>query len=308
MPDPDAGRAAEYVAIPASSAALEGQAIGLDIGGSGIKAAVVDLATGELVTARIREVTPQPGTPGAVMVRRVGRSLRRRYAGRRHGGYERPDLCRQLPHAAHEFRGLQETGALTPDLPAGAGFPSVIRAGRAMTVVHGNVSWVGVDVAKLLAERVGRPFVVLNDADAAAVAELAYGAGKGETGTVLLLDLGTGIGTSLFAGGHLVPNIQLGHLELHGRDAEARLSPVARKKRGTGLRQWATEFSVLLARYEAYLSPDLIIFGGGMAKDYPRFAAHLRSRARLVPAVLGTNAGIVGAARVSAAVEGGSAT
>lgn len=229
----------------------------------------MDLASGELVTARTRELTPQPNTPDAVM-----------------------DVV------ASVFRALAETGAVTPDLPAGAGFPSVIRAGRAMTAVHGNASWVDVDVANLLGERLGRPFVVLNDADAAAVAELAYGAGKGETGTVLLLDLGTGIGTSLFAGGRLVPNIQLGHLELDGRDAEARLSPVARKRRGIGLRQWATEFSVLLARYEAYLSPDLIIFGGGMAKDYPKLAAHLRSRARLVPAALGTNAGIVGAARV----------
>jgi polyphosphate glucokinase len=277
--DPDAGRAPEYVTIPASSAVLEGRAVGLDIGGTGIKAAVVDLATGELVTARVREVTPQPATPVAVM-----------------------DVV------ARVFRGLQETGALTPDLPAGAGFPSVIRAGHSMTVVHGDASWVDVDVRGLLAERLDRPFAVLNDADAAGVAELAYGAGKGETGTVLLLDLGTGIGTSLFAGGQLVPNIQLGHLELDGRDAEARLSPVARKRRGIGLREWATEFSVLLARYEAYLSPDLVIFGGGMAKDYPRFASHLRSRARLVPDMLGTNAGIVGAARVGSVVSVDSAT
>jgi polyphosphate glucokinase len=261
----------EYVAIPASNAALAGRAVGLDIGGTGIKAAVVDLATGELVTARIRELTPQPATPDAV-----------------------------LDVVASVFSSLQETGALTAEMPAGAGFPSVMRAGRALTSVHGSKAWIEVDVRQRLADRLGRSFVVLNDADAAGVAELAYGAGVGQAGTVLVLDLGTGIGTALFADGRLVPNIQLGHLEVRGRDAEERLSPVARKRRGIGLRQWATELSELIARYEAYLSPDLIIFGGGMAKDFPKFASSLRSKAPLVPAALGTNAGIVGAARVAA--------
>jgi polyphosphate glucokinase len=248
--------------------------VGLDIGGTGIKAAVVDLATGELVTARIREVSPQPGTPDAVMA-----------------------------VVASVFATLDATDAATAQLPAGAAFPSVIRVGRAMTAVHGVASWVGVDVRHLLAERLGRPFAVLNDADALGVAEIAYGAGVGQRGTVLVLDLGTGIGTSLFANGELVPNIQLGHLELRGRDAEDRLSPVARKRRGIGLRQWATEFSELIARYEAYISPDLIIFGGGMAKDFPRFGSHLRSKAPLVPAAMGTNAGIVGAARVASRTD-----
>lgn len=261
----------EYVAIPAANAALTGRAVGLDIGGTGIKAAVVDVATGELVTPRIRELTPQPATPEAV-----------------------------LDVVASVFSSLEETGAMTPDMPAGAGFPSVIRAGRALTEVHGNKAWIEVDLRRRLADRLGRSFVVLNDADAAGVAELAYGAGVGQAGTVLVLDLGTGIGTALFADGRLVPNIQLGHLEVRGRDAEVRLSPVARKRRGIGLRQWATELSDLIARYEAYLSPDLIIFGGGMTKDFPRFASSLRSKAPLVPAQLGTNAGIVGAARVAA--------
>ncbi|HYL39753.1 MAG TPA: ROK family protein, partial [Candidatus Binatus sp.] len=216
MADPIPAPTPEYIAIPAADAILEGRAIGLDIGGTGIKAAVVDLATGELVTARVREMTPDPGTPAAVM-----------------------DVVTSV------VASLAATGASTPDMPAGAAFPSVIRAGRAMTAVHGVAAWIGVDVQQLLAERLGRPFAVLNDADALGVAEVAYGAGKGERGTILVLDLGTGIGTSLFSGGALVPNIQLGHLEIRGRDAEARLSPVARKKRGIGLRQWAGEFSEL---------------------------------------------------------------
>jgi len=271
--------APEYVDIPAPDEILAGHAIGLDIGGTGIKAAVVDLATGELVTDRIREVTPHPGTPGAV-----------------------------IDVVAGVFASLAALGATTPDMAAGAAFPSVIRAGRAMTAVHGVAAWMGVDVKQLLTDRLGSPFIVLNDADALGVAEVAYGAGKGQLGTILVLDLGTGIGTSLFSNGQLVPNIQLGHLELRGRDAELRVSPVARKQRGIGLRGWATEFSELIARYEAYLSPDLIIFGGGMAKDFARFGPRLKSHARLVPAMLGTNAGIIGAARVGSVANPKAAT
>lgn len=248
---------------------MTGRAIGLDIGGTGIKAAVVDLATGQLVTDRVRELTPQPATQAAVM-----------------------DIVASVMHS------LEATGSLTPDLLAGAAFPSVIRAGRAMTTVHGDPSWIGVDVQQVLGERLGRPVRVINDADAAGVAEIAYGAGKGQTGVVLLLDLGTGIGTALFTDGQLVPNIQLGHVEFHGREAEARLSPLARKRDNIGLKQWAREFTELLARYEAYLSLDLIIIGGGMAKEWPKFGSLLKSKAKLAPAALGSNAGIVGAARV----------
>lgn len=250
---------------------MTGRAIGLDIGGTGIKAAVVDLATGHLVTDRVRELTPRPATQAAVL-----------------------DVVASVVHA------LVASGALTPDLVAGAAFPSVIRGGRAMTAVHGEASWIGVDVEQLLGEPLGRPVRVINDADAAGIAEIAYGAGKAQAGVVLLLDLGTGIGTALFTDGQLVPNIQLGHVEFQGHDAETRLSPLARKRDNIGLKQWAREFTELLARYEAYLSPDLIIIGGGMAKEWPKFGSLLKSNAKLVPAALGTNAGIVGAARVGA--------
>jgi polyphosphate glucokinase len=270
MPEPKPVPTAEYAAIPSPTARLRGRAIGLDIGGTGIKAAVVDLATGRLVTDRIRELTPRPAGPKAV-----------------------------LDVVASVVRSLETTGALAPDMPGGAGFPSVIRAGRAMTAVHGVSSWIDVDVRGMLSERLGRPIVVINDADAAGVAEIAYGAGKGQHGVVLLLDLGTGIGSALFTDGQLVPNVQLGHVEFRGREAEERLSPAARKQRRIGLRQWAGEFNELLARYEAYVSPDLIIIGGGMAKEFPKFGQLLKANARLVPAALGSNAGIVGAARVS---------
>ena len=259
----------EYPTAPGPATRLTGKALGIDIGGTGIKAAIVDLATGRLVTDRVRELTPRPATQKAVM-----------------------DIVASVVHS------LEATGKLTPDMPGGAGFPSVIRAGRAMTATHGDASWIGADIRQMLRERLNRPLAVLNDADAAGVAEVAYGAGKEQSGVVLLLDLGTGIGTALFTNGQLVPNMQLGHVELHGRDAEARLSPVARRQRRIGWKQWAGEFNELLARYEAYVWPDQIIIGGGAAKDFPKFGQFLKSSAPLVAATLGTNAGIVGAARV----------
>ncbi|MDP9270849.1 MAG: ROK family protein, partial [Chloroflexota bacterium] len=132
----------------------------------------------------------------------------------------------------------------------------------------------------------------------AGVAEVAYGAAKGQHGVVLLLDLGTGIGSALFVNGQLVPNMQLGHVEFHGQDAETRLSPAARIRRKIGWRIWGQEFNELLARYEEYVWPDLIILGGGTANDFSKYGRFLKTSARLVVAAMGTNAGIVGAARV----------
>ena len=185
-------------------------------------------------------------------------------------------------------------------MPAGAGFPSAIRAGQALTAPHGELAWVGQSIEQLLGDRLGRPVTVLNDSDAAGVAEMAYGAGRGHPGVVLLLDLGTGIGTTLFTKGELVPNIQLGHIAFHGQDAEARVSPLARKRRNLGWKAWGREFNELLAIYEAYLWPDLIIIGGGLAKDFSKFSGYLETKCQLVPAALENLAGIIGAARVGA--------
>jgi len=259
----------EYPTIPSPTARLTGRALGIDIGGTGIKAAVVDLASGQLVTDRIREPTPRPANREAVLDVVV-------------------DVVRQL----------EATGKLTAGMPGGAGFPSVIRAGHAMTATHGDQSWIGAPVQQMLAERLRRQIVVINDADTAAVAEIAYGASKGQHGVVLLLDLGTGIGSSLFVNGQLVPNLQLGHIEFRGQDAEIRLSPVARLRRKIGWSTWGREFNELLARYEAYIWPDLIILGGGTAKEFPKFQRFLKTTAPLVVAAMGTTAGIVGAARV----------
>jgi polyphosphate glucokinase len=261
--------AGEYPMVPAPATRLTGWALGIDIGGTGIKAAIVDLATGQLVTDRARELTPRPATPKSV-----------------------------IEVVARVVNSLESTGKLMSDIPGGAGFPSVIRAGRAMTATHGNSSWIDMDIRTMLSEQLHRPITVLNDADAAGVAEMAYGAGEGQDGVVLLLDLGTGIGSALFTNGQLVPNMQLGHVELHGLDAESRLSPAARKRRKIGWKQWAAEFNELLARYEAYVWPDLMVIGGGLAKDFPKFGPLLKTSAPLVVAAMGGTAGIVGAARV----------
>ena len=263
----------EYPIIPTSTAALKGHALGIDIGGTGIKAAIVDVETGRLVSERVREPTPQPPTPEAVLAT-VGAVVQQ----------------------------LTASGVLTAEMATGAGFPSAIRSGHALTAPHGELAWVGQSIEQLLGERLGRPVTVLNDSDAAGVAEMAYGAGRDNPGVVLLLDLGTGIGTTLFTKGELVPNIQLGHIEFHGQDAESRVSPVARKRRNLGWKAWGREFNELLALYEAYLWPDLIIIGGGLAKDFSKFSGFLETKSELVPATLGNLAGIVGAARVGTSI------
>ena len=261
----------EYASVPSAAAALSGRALGIDIGGTGIKAAVADVESGHLVTDRIRESTPRPATPEAV-----------------------------LGVVVDVVRRLEVTGMLTEGMPGGAGFPSVIRAGEAMTATNLDPSWIGAPVQQMLGQRLGRPMVVLNDADAAGVAEIAYGAGQGQAGVVLQLDLGTGIGSALFINGQLVPNLQLGHVEFHGWDAETRLSSAARSRRKIGWRKWGAEINELLASYETYLWPDLIILGGGLARKCSKFDKYLKTKAPLVPAAMGNSAGIVGAARVGA--------
>ncbi|HEX5465571.1 MAG TPA: ROK family protein [Candidatus Limnocylindrales bacterium] len=257
--------------VPSPTARLTGHGLGIDIGGTGIKAAVVDLATGELVTERIREKTPSPSTPEAVV-----------------------DVVADICHR------LEAMGALTPDLPGGAGFPAVIKAGRPMTASNVDEGWIGAPAQQLLSQRLGRPIEVLNDADAAGVAEISHGAGKGKAGTVLLLTIGTGIGSALFVDGLLVPNLELGHLEFHGKDAEHRLSGAARERRKLGWKRWGREFDAYLKAMERWFWPDLIILGGGVSKSLDKYEKYLSTRAPLVPAAMLNTAGIVGAAMAGA--------
>ena len=241
--------------------------LGIDIGGTGLKAALVDLDKGELVTRRIRHDTPKPATPDAV-------------------GDEIRAVVSEL-EAEHSFPEV---------LPIGAGLPSVVKEGIVLTAANIDKGWIGVDAAKLFQEKLGRPVMPLNDADAAAIAEERFGAGRDFSGTVLLLTIGTGIGSGLLIDGRLVPNTEFGHVEFKGRDAERQLSGVARERRRLRWKAWALEFSDYLARLELYVSPDLIILGGGVSKVFAKYREWLTTRAPIVPAQFLNTAGIIGAA------------
>ncbi|MET9856019.1 polyphosphate--glucose phosphotransferase [Streptomyces sp. NPDC006450] len=236
---------------------------GVDIGGSGIKGAPVDLNRGDLAQERHKVLTPQPATPDGV-------------AG---------CVVEVVRHFAW-------------DGPVGVTFPGVVTGGVTRSAANMDKAWVGVDTAALLSSRLdGRQVTVLNDADAAGVAEMAYGAGRGNDGTVILLTLGTGIGSALFTGGRLVPNSELGHLELKGHDAETRASVKAKEDGELTWERWAHRVGKYLAHVEMLFSPDLFIIGGGVSRKPEKFLPLIEGvRARIVPAELQNNAGIVGAA------------
>jgi polyphosphate glucokinase len=246
------------------TAATMGFALGIDIGGSGIKGAIVDLATGMLVSDRLRAATPQPATPAAVAgeVRNLVRSF--------------------------EWSGL-----------TGATFPAVVQHGVAYTAANVDRSWIGTSVAATLSEAAGVPVAVLNDADAAGIAELRFGAANGVAGTVLLLTFGTGIGSALFTDGVLVPNTEFGHLELGGFEAEKRAAESARERDGLSWAKWAERVQAFLTHLELLLTPDLFVVGGGASKHAERWVPRLELRAAVRVAAFANNAGILGAALVA---------
>lgn len=239
--------------------------VGVDIGGSGIKGAPVDLKRGEFLTDRVRIDTPQPATPEAI-----------------------------APLVAQIVAGA------SPDGPVGVTFPAVIHHGVALSAANVDRSWIGTDVAALMSDAVGRRVFVVNDADAAGVAEVRYGAAKGVDGVVILTTLGTGIGTALFVDGKLVPNTELGHLEIDGHDAETRAAASAREDEDLDWDTWAERLQVYYSRIEALFTPDLIVVGGGVSRNAGKFLPKLRLRAPIVPAKLRNTAGIVGAAWLAA--------
>jgi len=239
--------------------------LGIDIGGSGIKGAPVNLTTGELLAPRQRIPTPQPSKPEAV-------------AG-------------VVAEIAREF---QWSG------PIGAGFPGVIQHGVVRTAANMHKSWVNTDAAQLFRKATGCPVTVVNDADAAGMAEMAFGAGRGRGGVVLLVTIGTGLGSAVFVNGHLVPNTELGHIEIGGRDAELLASDAVRKEHKLSWKLWAAHLDHYLLRLEALLWPDLIILGGGVSKKHEKFIPRLTVQAEVVPAATFNEAGIIGAALTAA--------
>lgn len=270
-------RAAGEAATDARRRASVG--IGVDIGGSGTKGAPVDLVTGELLVERHREPTPQPSTPDAVAA--VVADLVRGVADR---------LAQDGTHTEQDAAGA----------PLGVTFPAVIQHGVARTAANVDPAWVGTDVAALLSAATGRAVHVVNDADAAGVAEARFGAAKGVRGVVLVATLGTGIGTALLVDGVLVPNSELGHLEVDGHDAETRASDAAREREDLTWKHWAKRLDAYFGAVEALLWPDLIVVGGGVSKKADRFLPLLNVRTPVVAAGLQNQAGIVGAAVLAA--------
>ncbi|MGW3625717.1 polyphosphate--glucose phosphotransferase [Streptomyces sp. NPDC000880] len=236
---------------------------GVDIGGSGIKGAPVDLERGQLTQERCKVLTPHPATPDAVA------------------------------------DGVAEVvGNFGWSGPVGITFPGVVVDGVTRTAANVDKRWVGMDASKLLGDRLGgRPVTVLNDADAAGIAEMTFGAGRGRKGTVILLTFGTGIGSAVFVDGRLVPNTELGHLELNGHEAEKRASTKVKEDHEMSWQQWAHRVQKYLAHVEMLFSPELFIIGGGVSRKADRFLPLIEGiRAEIVPAELRNDAGIVGAA------------
>lgn len=236
--------------------------LGIDIGGSGIKSALVDLGDGSLVTDRLRVDTPQPATPEAVSTA----------------------LVKQVSSYDYED-------------PLGIAFPAVIRDGIVETASNIDDSWIGLDLSGFFADTTGHEVTVLNDADAAALAEAAYGAAKGVSGMVLTITFGTGIGSGLLVDGELVPNLELGQIELEGHSpAESYFSAKARKRENLEWEEWGDRANRYLTHVDSVFTPDLMVIGGGLTKHWERFSDRLDSRLPVVPAQMGNNAGIVGAA------------
>jgi polyphosphate glucokinase len=239
---------------------------GVDIGGTGIKGAPVDLDEGKLSDERYKIATPHPATPESVV------------------------------DGVHEV--ISHFGWSGP---VGVTFPGVVVDGTTRTAANVDEGWIGLDARGRLSDKLGVPVVVMNDADAAGMAEMTYGAGRGHGGTIIMLTLGTGIGSALFVDGRLVPNTELGHLELHGHDAEKRASVKAREDEELSWEHWAHRLRKYLAHVEMLFSPDLFVIGGGVSRKAEKFVPLLTGiSAEIVPAELQNNAGIVGAAMAAA--------
>lgn len=239
--------------------------LGIDIGGTGIKGAPVDVTNGTLTADRLRIPTPQPATPEAV---------------------------------AHVVAGI--TTAFDTPGACGATFPAVIRDGKACTAANVDASWIGEDVARRFEDLTGRPFVVINDADAAGLAEVRFGAGAGRQGVVMVVTLGTGIGSALFVDGKLVPNTELGHLELNGKDAERYAAESVRERKDLSWKQFGKRVGEYLRLVERLFWPDLFVIGGGVSKKADRYFPYFDLNTEVVPAQLLNDAGIVGAALAAA--------
>jgi len=243
------------------------EVLGVDIGGSGIKGGIVDTVAGVMLGERFRVATPIPAKPHPVA----------------------DSILKITNH--FNWKGK-----------VGAGFPGVVRHGVVLTAVNlHHKSWVGTNIDQLFQEKTGLPAKVINDADAAGLAEMRLGAGKGrENGVVLMLTLGTGIGSAIFVNGHLLPNTELGHLEMNGKDAEKRASAAVKEEKKLSWEEWGVRLNLYMKHVESLIYPDLIIIGGGVSNKFAQFRKYIQVEAEIVPAKFLNNAGIIGAALVAA--------
>lgn len=247
-----------------------GTALGIDIGGTGIKGAIVDTVTGELVSARLKLPTPAGGEPDAIVATVV-----------------------QL---------IEKLGGIADGMPVGVCFPAIVKDGKTMSAANVSRKWIGLEAEKLFEKAIGHDIHFVNDADAAGYAEVKYGAAKGVKGLVLLTTLGTGIGSALIYNDVLVPNTELGHLIIGGRDAEKRASFAAKERGRLSWKSWAKRLQVYYTHLELLFSPDLFLVGGGVSKSHELFLPLLHLNTPIMPAVHRNNAGILGAAALAAEV------
>jgi len=240
--------------------------IGIDIGGTGIKAGLVDVSTGEFIGERIRVLTPEGGEPEdiAAVTREIVDAL-------------------DAPH----------------ETPVGVAFPSAIRNGVTMLAANISQRWIGFEAEKFFESQLGREIHFINDADAAGFAEVKFGAAKDRSGLVIMTTLGTGIGSAFIYDGVLIPNTELGHLEIDGVDAETKASAVAREREGISYEEWAVRLQRYYSHVEMLFSPDLFLVGGGVSKSHDQFLPLLSLRTPIIPATLFNRAGILGAAALA---------
>jgi polyphosphate glucokinase len=246
-------------------------AIGIDVGGSGIKAAVVDVEAGRFRSERLRIPTPSPSTPEAVIAS-IGRIVKR----------------------------LARAGGLGAATPVGVGLPGVTIDGTLKFAGNIDDSWIGFPVVERLRKVTGRPVSIVNDADAAGIAEMRFGIGRDRPGVVIFLTLGTGVGSGVFVDGKLVPNTEFGQMEIRGRAAERRSAAAARIRRGLSWKAWTQDLDEHLDRIDKLMWPTLMILGGGVSKQADRFIPRLTVRCPVVAAQLRNDAGIIGAAIIAA--------
>ena len=247
-------------------------AIGIDIGGTGIKGGLVDVERGELVSDRVKVPTPPGGEPD--------------------------DIVAAVVELIDGF------GEGTADVPVGVCFPAIVRDGRTMSAANVSKRWIGLDAERLFESALHRDISFVNDADAAGIAEAHYGAAKGVHGLAILTTLGTGIGSAFLYDGVLIPNTELGHLEIDGADAESRASSSAREREGLSWTEWAARLQRFYTTVEFLFSPALLVVGGGVSKQHEEFLPLLKLATPIVPAALRNNAGILGGAALAADSSG----